>query len=160
MHVIRVETEIAAPPERVFDLARDVQVHAQTAAATKERVIAGKTSGLLELGDMITFEGDHLSVRQKLTAKITRMDRPTYFQDRMVRGAFKSLEHDHHFEPLKNGGTLMIDVISFAVPMGVFGWPVGQWIVGPHLRKFLIERGRALKAIAEGKSGPSPSGRG
>lgn len=51
-----VETLIHAPAARCFGLARDVGVHCQTAAFTAERAIApGRTSGLLELGDDVTF---------------------------------------------------------------------------------------------------------
>jgi hypothetical protein len=55
MPTIVVETRIAAPVERCFDLARDVDVHLRTAASTGERAVGGKTSGLLELGDVVTF---------------------------------------------------------------------------------------------------------
>ena len=39
-----------------------------------------------------------------LTSRITAFRRPLFFQDRMVKGAFKFLEHDHHFEPRNVGG--------------------------------------------------------
>src|SRR5690349_4793455 len=103
MYTIRIATPIAAPPERCFDLARSVDAHLESAKSTGERVVAGRTSGLLELGEEITWEARHLGVRQRLTSRITAFDRPSYFQDRMVRGIFKSFEHDHHFQPQPDG---------------------------------------------------------
>ena len=150
MLVVRVETEIAAVPERCFDLARSVDAHVASAGRSGERVVGGRTSGLLEPGDEVTWEGRHLGVRQRLTSRITAFDPPTYFQDRMIRGAFASFEHDHHFVAVGAGMTRMVDELRFTVPLGRLGWIVGRWIIAPHLRRFLTERGEALKAMAEG----------
>ena len=51
MGSILLDTEIAAPVELVFDLARDVAVHCATAAFTEERAVGPLTAGLLELGE-------------------------------------------------------------------------------------------------------------
>lgn len=76
MPMIYHETYIEAPIERCFDLARSIEVHIETVPKTSERAIAGTTSGLMELGDWVTWKATHLGVRQKLTSKITEMERP------------------------------------------------------------------------------------
>ncbi|MEX0794352.1 MAG: hypothetical protein WD045_14550 [Pirellulaceae bacterium] len=43
---LRVETQIAAPLARCFDLSRSVDAHVLSASATDERVVAGRTSGM------------------------------------------------------------------------------------------------------------------
>ena len=144
-------TDIAAPTERCFDLARDMDAHLESAADTGERIVDGRLHGLMELGDTVTFEARHFGVRQRLTSRITAFDRPRYFQDRMVRGAFRFFEHDHTFDTLPGGRTRMTDVLRFRVPLGLLGWPVGRWIVGPHLRRFLLQRAGVLKTSAERK---------
>ena len=149
MYTLRVTTRIAAPPGRCFDLARDVDAHARSAVHTGERVVAGRTSGLLELGDSITFEGRHLGVRQRLTAVVTAFDPPRHFRDTMTAGAFRSMVHDHHFEGTPDGGTVMTDVLRFVAPVGPLGWVAERLLVGPHLRRFLVARGRALQTMAE-----------
>lgn len=65
MTSIVVETRIAAPIELCFDLARDVDAHVSTSASTGERAVGGKTSGLLDLGDVVTFEAVHFGIRQR-----------------------------------------------------------------------------------------------
>jgi hypothetical protein len=55
MAIVRAETEVAAAPEICFDLARSVDAHLASAAATGERAIAGVTTGLLVLGDEVTW---------------------------------------------------------------------------------------------------------
>ena len=112
MYELRVTTLIAAPLSTCFDLARSVDAHVQSAAGTGERVVGGRLSGLLELDDEVTWEARHFGVTQQLSSKITEFRPHTFFQDRMIRGAFRFLEHDHLFEP-QGDGTLMTDVLNF-----------------------------------------------
>src|SRR5258706_8135793 len=116
-----VLTEINRPVHVCFDLARDVEVHCQTAAFTGERAVAGRTSGLLEAGDVVTFEGRHFGIRQRLTARIAESVPPHRFVDEMVSGAFRSLRHVHEFRPSGTGGTIMSDTITWESPLGILG---------------------------------------
>lgn len=70
----------------------------------------------------------------------------------MTKGAFRSLEHDHFFQP-QPGGTLMVDVLSFAAPLGPLGWVAERLFLSRHLRRFLVARGMALKQLVERGSG-------
>jgi ligand-binding SRPBCC domain-containing protein len=149
MYAFSVDTIICAPMGRCFDLARSVEVHALSAGSTGERIVGGRGSGLLERGEEVTFEGRHLGVRQRLTGRISAFDRPRFFRDCMVRGAFRSLEHDHVFEALSDGETRMTDAVRFAAPLGVLGWAVERAILAGHLRRFVMRRGQVIKAIAE-----------
>ncbi|MDI7744036.1 hypothetical protein QMK38_18665 [Lysinibacillus fusiformis] len=64
---------------------------------------------------MVTWEAIHLGNKQKLTAKVTHMKKPTDFVDIMLKGPFKSFTHTHRFVE-RNGGTLMIDLIEYKSP--------------------------------------------
>jgi len=147
--VIRIETLIHAPPDRCFDLARDVEAHVGSTARTHERAVAGVTSGLLGPGDEVTWEAVHLGVRQRLTARITRFDRPNAFEDEMVRGAFRSFTHRHEFRPV-DGGTLMIDTFRYASPLGILGALADRLFLERYMRRLLTERNAYLKRVAEG----------
>jgi ligand-binding SRPBCC domain-containing protein len=92
MSVIRLRTPIAAPPERVFDLARSIDAHQQSTSRTHERAIAGVTHGLIGLNQEVTWEACHLGIKQRLTVKITEYERPSRFQDTMIAGAFKIMK--------------------------------------------------------------------
>jgi ligand-binding SRPBCC domain-containing protein len=148
MPTIRIATPINAPPERCFDLARDVGAHLQSTASSGERAVGGVTVGLLELGDEVTWEARHLGVRQRLTARITRLERPVLFEDVMVRGAFASLRHLHEFVR-HEGGTTMIDTFTFRSPLGPIGAIVDRIFLTGYMRRFLIFRARELKRMAE-----------
>ena len=144
-----VETHVAAPAERVFDLARDVDFHARSLAHTGERVVYRSGSGLLRLGDEVEFEGRHFGVRQRLRARIDRFDRPRSFRDVAIRSAFRVFEHEHRFEPVP-GGTRMTDRVRFAAPFGPAGWIAERVVLRPYLRRLVAARGREIKREAEG----------
>jgi len=145
---IRIATSIDAPPERCFDLARDVGAHVRSTAGTGERAVGGVTIGLLELGDEVTWEARHLGIRQRLTARISRFERPVLFEDVMVRGAFASLRHVHEFLP-RDGGTTMIDTFTFTSPLGPVGAIVDRLFLAGYMRRLLVSRANELKRMAE-----------
>jgi ligand-binding SRPBCC domain-containing protein len=148
MSLIHLVTLIDAPVERCFDLARSVDAHLASTTETGERVVAGKTHGLLELGDEVTWEAKHLGVRQRLTAKITRFDPPHSFRDSMIRGAFARFDHDHTFEEIEHG-TRMIDDFDFDAPLGVLGKLADAVFLRRYMTRFLLTRAQELKRLAE-----------
>ncbi|HQY87139.1 MAG TPA: SRPBCC family protein [Tepidisphaeraceae bacterium] len=148
MASIRILTTIAAPIERCFDLARDIDFHTRSLADTGERAVAGRTTGLIELGESVTWEARHFSVRQRFTAKIVAFERPTYFRDVMMKGAFKSFEHDHRFES-RDDQTVMIDEVVLRSPFGPLGWLVDRLFMTGYMHRLLERRCQAIKAQAE-----------
>ena len=149
MPTIILSTLIRAAPAVCFDGARDAQLHLESARETGERIVAGRDTGLWELGDEITFEGVHLGVRQRLTARVVEFERPCFFRDQMTRGAFASLSHSHIFQALPGARTRMIDVVEWRAPLGWMGALVSDKRVEAHLRRFLRQRAWHLKARAE-----------
>ncbi|WP_270180141.1 SRPBCC family protein [Alkalihalobacillus sp. CinArs1] len=148
MPVIYLETFIEAPIERCFDLARNVDIHTKSAKGTDEKAIAGVTEGLLEVGDYVTWEATHLGVKQRLTAHITAMNKPDWFIDEMVSGAFHSFIHTHRFEEF-DGVTLMIDQFIYKAPFGLVGSIANVLFLKRYMHRFLHTRAIALKDIAE-----------
>lgn len=146
---IELVTEVGAPVERCFDLSRSIDLHVASATGTGERPVAGVTSGLIGLGEEVTWVAKHLGVWQRLTARITRFDRPHHFRDSMVEGAFARFDHDHFFEPSPTG-TRMRDVFDFAAPLGPLGRLAEVLFLRAYMERFLAERNRVLKEIAEG----------
>lgn len=148
---IELITEIAAPIELVFDLARDLDLHQKSTSQTKERIVAGRSTGLAEQGDEITFEATHFGVRQKLTSQIIEMSRPHRFVDQMTKGAFKSLHHIHEFRSTA-AGTQMKDILTFEAPLGPLGILAEKLFLASYMRKFLAARNDFLKGEAESRA--------
>lgn len=148
MATIEVLTRIAAPQARCFYLALSVDLHAVSTRQTQEQVVGGVRSGLLHLGDEVTFQARHFGIWQTLTSKITAYQAPVYFCDEMQRGAFKSMRHEHHFE-LDGADTIMRDVFQFTSPLGVLGKIADTLVLSAYLRRFLVQRGAVVKHYAE-----------
>ena len=148
MPTIRLSTLIDAPRERVFDLARSIDAHQDTAEGTSERAVAGVTSGLLGPEGQVTWEARHFGVKQRLTVRMTKFDHPSHFQDIMLEGAFKRMSHDHSFED-HNGKTVMHDRFEFRAPLGVLGEIAERLFLTGYMRRFLERRNVILKHTAE-----------
>ena len=149
-------TVIRAPIERCFDLARSVEAHLAGNTHWGESAVAtaGVTSGLVGLGEWVTWRARHFGVRQELTSEITAMDRPVYFKDTMIRGAFRSMNHQHYFHPLSEEETEMKDVFRFAAPLGILGRVVEFAVLRRYMRTLLRERNAVLREIAESAAWP------
>lgn len=149
LSTIRLETYINAPIERCFDLSLNVDLHGHSLASTHERPIAGVTTGVMHLGDTVTWEAVHFGLKQHLTSKITSYERPYRFTDEMVQGAFQELHHLHEFVS-QPPGTLMIDVFKFQAPLGILGRLAETLVLTRYMKRLLLTRNRYLKQVAEG----------
>jgi ligand-binding SRPBCC domain-containing protein len=148
MPIIKLITEINAPIDICFDLARSIDLHSISTSNTHEKAIAGRTTGLIEMGETVTWEAIHFGVRQKLTSRITGYDRPMYFRDEQVKGAFKSIRHDHRFEQVGNK-VVMTDTFDFDSPFGIIGKIFNYLILTNYMTNFLIKRNKVIKEYAE-----------
>ena len=100
------------------------------------------------MGQEVTWSARHFGLRQRLTSRITALDPPRYFQDTMVRGAFKKLVHDHYFEA-QGGETVMTDVFDFEAPLGPLGRLAECVLLARYMTRLLEERNRVVKETAE-----------
>jgi ligand-binding SRPBCC domain-containing protein len=148
MPTIHLTTFIGAPAERVFDLARSIELHKKTMAHTNEQAVAGTTTGLIEFDETVTWKAKHFFKTRVLKVKITAMNRPYSFTDEMVNGDFKSFKHEHHFKQIDNG-SLLIDLLSFEAPYGSLGKIAASLFLKRYLKKLLDHRNQAIREYAE-----------
>ncbi|MGI9543658.1 MAG: SRPBCC family protein [Cyclobacteriaceae bacterium] len=125
-----------------------MDLHKISTKQTGEHAIAGVVSGLMELGDQVTWRAKHLGIWQTLTSKITAMEAPDLFVDEMVKGAFKSFRHEHHFKP-KDGAVLMIDHFEYFAPLGWLGNLADRLFLENYVKRLLLKRNQVIKAYAE-----------
>lgn len=148
MPAIHLETIIKAPVDLCFDLSRNIDLHLASTKQTREAAIAGKTSGLIGLDETVTWRAKHLGVWQTLTSKVTGMDRPRFFVDEMVKGAFKSFRHEHHFLEIGEN-TKMTDIFIFESPFGILGKVADLLFLKRYLTNLLAKRNSVIKEFAE-----------
>lgn len=148
MTSIYLETLINAPARVCFNLSRSIDLHQASSAETKERAIAGRTRGLIEKGEFVTWEAVHFGVRQNLTVKIRDMKANEYFLDEMQQGAFKRMWHEHRFRE-QDGRTVMTDIFTFEAPLGIIGTLAERLFLKSYLTRFLQRRNEVIKKTAE-----------
>lgn len=148
MPTINLTTGINAPQPIVFDLARSIHFHQLTTHKTNEKAIAGRTKGLIQLGETVTWRAKHLGIYQTLTSKITEMELYSNFTDEMEEGIFESIKHQHLFE-LKNGKTVMTDNFHYTSPLGILGKLADSLFLKQYLTAFLLRRNSLIKEHAE-----------
>ncbi|MGI4756205.1 MAG: SRPBCC family protein [Janthinobacterium lividum] len=142
-------TIIEAPIGRCFDLSRSIEVHLLGTEQTGEQAVGGVTHGLIRLGEFVRWRATHLGVKQHLASRITAYDRPIYFQDTMIEGAFRTMQHDHFFNALTPHRTEMRDRFAFAAPLPVLGLIAEKLVLRRYMQNLLAHRNDVLKQVAE-----------
>jgi ligand-binding SRPBCC domain-containing protein len=149
MPVIELKTLIHAAPVVCFDRSLDINLHMQSMKATNEKVVGGRTGGLIKLDETVTWKAIHFGFYFIMTVQITELISPLYFTDEMIKGPFKYLRHRHLFEKAPEG-TLMTDLFDFQSPLGILGRIADRIFLESYMRKLLMKRNGLIKIAAEG----------
>ena len=148
MTQIKTLTTIKAPIEIVFNNCRNIDIHQYSASKTNEKAIAGRTSGLINKGETVTWKGNHFGIHLKHQSIISEMDFPNYFVDEQLKGHFKSFKHQHLFSQKENQ-TIMTDILDYETPFGFIGKLFDKLLLVNHLTNFIIYRNTILKELSE-----------
>ncbi len=141
----QLETQVAASVEACFELSLSVDAHTESMRNSGEKIVGGVSSGVMRLGDTVTWQARHFGIPFRMTSRITAHEAPHRFVDEQVRGPFALWRHEHRFEP-QGEGTRMIDVVDFSSPVGPIGRLVDHWVLRDYMKKLLHQRNRWLAA--------------
>jgi ligand-binding SRPBCC domain-containing protein len=149
MPELHLRTTINAPIEIVFNLARSIDLHVLSLEHTNEKAVSGRMTGLVEQGETVTWRAKHLGITQELTSLITDVEPHCYFADELVKGAFQHFKHEHFFEKLEDGSTLMKDNFDYTSPLGILGNLADFFFLEKYMTRLLEQRNLTLKQVAE-----------
>ncbi|MDD0857984.1 SRPBCC family protein [Arthrobacter alpinus] len=127
----------------LFDLSRNIDAHTGSMARSRETAVAGVTSGLIGLGQEVSWRAWHFGVPLRMTSRITAMDAPSRFVDEQVKGPFRHFRHIHEFQEGPEG-TIMTDRIDFAAPFGPVGRLVEKLVLARYLKRLIETRNQFL----------------
>jgi ligand-binding SRPBCC domain-containing protein len=144
---ISLSTFVPATTDRAFDLSIDIGTHIESMAHSGERAVDGVASGLIALGESVTWKARHFGVTWTMTSTITAWDRPHSFVDEQAKGPFKTFHHLHRFEP-DGDGTRMTDEIDYTAPFGPLGSAVDRLVLNGYLRRLIVVRNDFIVAEA------------
>lgn len=139
---------IAASPEECFDLSLDVEAHASSMARSGERIVGGRATGVMALGDTVTWQARHFGVPFRMTSTITEWTRPGRFVDEQVKGPFARWWHEHLFDG-DGQMTRMTDRVSYRAPAGPLGSVIDRAVLTTYMRQLILERSAWLKVELE-----------
>ncbi|WP_198661718.1 SRPBCC family protein [Lewinella sp. IMCC34183] len=103
---------------------------------------------MIGAGESVTWRARHFGIYQTLTARVTDYDRPTFFADEMVQGAFRRFRHEHRFGSIATG-TLMTDVFDYTAPLGVLGRLADWLFLEAYMTRLLHRRNLVIREFAE-----------
>lgn len=144
--ILRFESRVNAPIERCFDLSRNITLH--KSLQPPHEAIAGVTEGLIGKGETVTWRANILGIPVTHTSLIDEYERPIYFRDVMVKGAFKDYQHQHYLEQTGEF-TVMRDVVTVFAPLGLLGRLAEAIYIKSFLTQILNSRNEVLKRVAE-----------
>jgi ligand-binding SRPBCC domain-containing protein len=149
---IRLETVIAAPVGDCFDLSLSVDAHTASMRRSGERAIGGVTSGIMKLGDTVTWRARHFGIVFRMTSAIIGYQYPSRFVDEQVHGPFRRWWHEHTFTGTANGKTVMTDRVQFQSPLGPLGSLADRLVLDRYMLHLLRQRNTWLKITLEART--------
>jgi ligand-binding SRPBCC domain-containing protein len=121
VHTLRREQRLPGSPDDVFAFFGDARnLEAITPPLLRIRVLQPERIEM-GVGALIRYR---LRVRRVPVGWLTAIrawDPPHRFVDEQLRGPYALWHHTHTFEALDGGGTLMRDVVRYALPLGPLG---------------------------------------
>ena len=144
-------TVIDAPIQRCFDLARSVEVHliANVHSGEQALTVGEITSGLVGLGQKVTWRAKHFGIWHNLTSEATALEPPSHFQVTMIQGIFRFMQADHLFRSLPSGATEMTDIFAISAPLPLLGPLAEVLFLQRYMLALVHERNAVIKQIAE-----------
>ncbi|MGZ0710903.1 SRPBCC family protein (plasmid) [Coraliomargarita sp. W4R53] len=138
-----VVTDADVRARQLFEISLDIDAHVSSMQQSGERAIAGTTSGVIGLGETVTWRARHFGIWFTMTSKVTELQEPARFVDQQVSEPFKTFVHEHRFEPVGDG-CRMTDTLTVGAPF--LGRLAERVFLVPYLRHLIIKRNRHLLA--------------
>jgi ligand-binding SRPBCC domain-containing protein len=150
--VVELKTSIEAPIDVCFRLSMSIDLELEAGKPHSLKVISGVTTGAIRLGERVGWQTRQFGLRVSHLSEITKLDPPTFFQDKMIRGVFQRFQHDHFFHAEGPKRTVMRDVLHFTMPPWLLGTLSERMLVRGRIVRLLAERNRLIKHRAESPS--------
>ena len=84
--------------------------------------------------------------------EITHVNPGSYFVDEQRIGPYRLWHHQHHFQKTKRG-IEMLDIVHYAVPLGILGSIVNALLIRRKLAEIFVYRRKSVEALFPDRSG-------
>ncbi len=149
MTTIHGYTLIRAPIDVCFRLSLSIDAEAEAEQAYRIRAVDGVTHGFIGAGETVTWRVRQFGLWVTHTTLISAHQAPDYFQDRMLRGIFRSFVHDHFFRAISAHETEMRDELRFSMPLVLGGKLAERLLIRRRIATMLAKRNATIRRLAE-----------
>jgi ligand-binding SRPBCC domain-containing protein len=149
IHLLEREQRLPVAPEALFPFFSDARnLEAITPPLLRFRVL---TPAPIEMraGAFLQYRLRLRGVPVRWNTLIQSWEPPHRFVDVQVRGPYAVWHHTHTFEPDGAGGTLMRDVVRYAIGFGVLGEVVHRLVVRRDLDAIFAFRARTVLELLD-----------
>lgn len=144
--VMYSEQFIPQTPEKVFPFFQNPHNLERLTPPTLKFHIEKVSSSEIHQGTLIDYTLRIHGVPAKWRTEIDEWQPPFKFVDTQLRGPYNLWHHTHEFRPFC-GGTLMVDVVRYRVPMGFLGWLVASSLVRKEITGIFAYRRKIIAAM-------------
>lgn len=103
-------------------------------------------------GQIITYKVGILpGIKSSWVTEITQVKEKAFFIDEQRFGPYAMWHHEHWFEELEAGKTIMKDKISYKIPFGFLGHLAQKIIIKKQLQAIFTHRYQTLEKLFNGK---------
>ena len=146
-HVLRREQRLPGEPEEVFGFFADAaNLEAITPAWLGFRIVTPQPIAMRP-GTLIEYR---LTLHRLPVSWLTRIEEwepGVRFVDAQLRGPYRLWHHTHEFAPDGAGGTVMRDIVRYALPLGPLGELARRAFVARDLRAIFDHRQRRVAEL-------------
>jgi ligand-binding SRPBCC domain-containing protein len=100
----------------------------------------------MALGTLIEYQIRWHHFPMRWVTEIRSWDPPTSFMDVQLHGPYRLWEHTHRFQAV-DGGTLISDVVRYALPVGLLGRMAHACVVKADLEGIFDYRAKKVAAL-------------
>lgn len=139
IYTLETEQELKLPLDKAWDYFSSPENLAKITPPKMGFNITSKVDKKAYQGQIITYKVSPLPlIKTNWVTEITQVKEKAFFIDEQRFGPYTMWHHEHWFEELGNGNTLMKDKISYKIPFGFLG----------HIAQILFIK-KQLQAIFE-----------
>ena len=150
IHELERSQRLPGPPDRVFEFFADaLNLEAITPPWLRFRVVSTEPIEM-RAGTLIEYRLTLHRVPVRWLTRIETWEPGRQFVDVQVRGPYRLWHHTHSFEADGAGGTIVRDIVRYALPLGPLGELAHMLFVKRDLRRIFDHRLASVsKVLAE-----------
>lgn len=151
MHITE-SIAIAAPCERVTRLLRSIDLHERTSAPIRGRAVAGRTSGLAEVGDQTVWAATFFGLRSRIRVETVEVEPGRGVVERLAESARWPLAAFGHVyrADTRSGGCVLWDVFTVRLAGGPLGALATEALLRRRMTALVRHRLAEIRRVAEG----------